>query len=687
MVVVGALKENAMSVPAARLSVTHRLAALNALPESPAREDAILAAMEDEAPAVRERAIRLATRYLEPAVLGEMVADEANAIRRNAAITALERQGPYALQHLQIMLRQENTDVVMFALQVLARIGDPAAAPAVVPLVNHPELNVAQSAVEALGQLGNREAVPTLLGLLDRDLWLQLAAIDALGAIGDPRAVAPLVALVPDSVVAEPALQALRRLAAPESLEPLLARLPLITERSLRDSLLLAIGVVSDLHPDAEPIAVGFRGELLRDGENGIRPYLEQLLRAHVTSGYGGGLVGADGRDEAGLLRAAAALVVVARLEPLYPLVLIRIAEAEGAEWAEALFRQHPAGLRQALDELLASDDPRVRRGALLSASLEGDDLGLVMPHLSDPHASVRAAACRALGHIGAAESAPLLVERLRGGEPVEQTAAAQALAMLPGSALQELESCLLPTASEAIKVRALEVLGNLPTAIFESQILELTRANSATVRRAALRAVAQLPGSRAEVALIRALADRNQPVQLEALELLVRRGGAQAVTTLVALLGAGDSLRYHVIRALGHLQAHEATGKLLALYEECGPHERLEILWALIRIAPSELWDFLRARLAESETEVRRVAAYGIAEHAEREQLAQLIALASDPDWNVRNEAARGLGRLGGVETQATLLTLVRDVEPIVARTARKALEQLPGDVSRVAG
>ncbi len=676
-----------MSVPTARPSVTHRLAALNALPETPARAEAILAALEDEAPAVRERAIRLATRYLEPAVLGELVADEANAVRRNAAIAALERQGPYALQHLQVMLRQENTDVVMFALQVLARIGDPAAAPAVVPLVNHPELNVAQSAVEALGQLRNREAVPTLLSLLERELWLQLAAIDALGAIGDARAVGPLVALVPDSVVAEPAVQALQRLAAPESLEPLLARLPIIAERPLRDSLLLAIGVVIGLHPDPEPIAVRFQRELLDDGPSGLRPYLEQLLRAHSTTGYGGGLVGADGRDEAGLLRATASLVVVARLEQLYPLVLARIAEAEAAEWAEVLFRQHPKGLRNSLDELLASDDPRVRRGALLSASLEAGDLGLVLPHLSDPQPGVRAAACRALGHIGATEAAPLLVERLRGGEPIEQAAAAQALAMLPASALQELESCLLPSASEAIKVRALEVLGNLPSEIFESQILELTKASSATLRRAALRAVAQLPGSRTEVALLRALADRNQPVQLEALELLVRRGGAQAVTTLVALLGTGDSLRYHVIRALGHLQAQEATGKLLSLYEECGPHERLEILWALIRIGPPELWEFLHARLADSETEVRRVAAYGVAEHAGRDQLPQLLALAADSDWNIRNEAARGLGRLGGADVQPTLLTLVRDVEPIVASTARRALDQLPGGASRVSG
>ena len=53
----------------------------------------------------------------------------------------------------------------MFALQILARIGDPAAAPAVLPLMRHPHPNVAQAAIEALGRLASREAVPALLEL------------------------------------------------------------------------------------------------------------------------------------------------------------------------------------------------------------------------------------------------------------------------------------------------------------------------------------------------------------------------------------------------------------------------------------------------------------------------------------------------------------------------------------------
>jgi HEAT repeat protein len=662
-----------MSTSNVRPSVAHRLANLNALAESSDRESAILAALEDDAPAVRDRAIRLATRYLEPATLAELVADEANATRRNAAITALERQGPYALQQLQSMLRHQNVDLVMFALQVLSRIGDPAAAPAILPLVTHQDLNVAQAAVEALGQLRSSEAVPGLLGLLKGELWLQLAAIDALGAIGDPRAVGPLIDLVPDSVVAEPAVHALLRLAAPESLEPLLARFGTVQERSLRDALLLAIGVVIGLHPDPGPVAAPLGREFARHPASDVMVYLDQVLRGSTA-------VHANEREESDLPRAAAALVVVAGLEALFPLLLVRLAEPEDAPWVVALFHQHPESLRPAFASLMDQEDPALRRAVLLAFTPAPDDLSRLLPHLGDPHALVRAAACRVLGLTRAAEVAPLLIERLRLGEPIEQEAAAQALTLLPAESLNELGSCLAPELGEPVLFRVLEVLTSCPMASLEQPILELAGSRSSALRRAALRALAQLPGSHADVALIRALADRNQPVQLEALELLVRRGGAKAVATLVALLSAGDSLRYHVIRALGHVRAGEAVGKLLALYPECGPHERLEIVWALIRIAPPGLAAFLRDRLAEPETEIRRVATHGLAELADTAHLPLLLGLATDPDWNVRNEAARGLGLLDLPACRDPLLTLVRDVEPVVARTARKALDRLQG-------
>jgi len=658
---------------------SRRLAALEALPEGTGREAAILTALEDESPVVRDRAIRLAARYIEPPVLGELVADGVNAIRRNAAITALERQGAYAVPHLRTMLARPEVDVVMFALQMLSRIGDPLAVHAVVPLVRHHDQNVAQSAIEALGQLRHREAVPTLLHLLEGDLWLQLAAIDALGEIGDPVAVAPLAALVPDSVVAQLAVSALQRIAAPESLELLLPRLLIVRERPLRDALLLAIGVVIDLHPDPVPVAVRYSGEIEQDPARDLLTYLEELLQWRPDAAAPAGDSAADARDHASLLRAAAAVTVAVGLRSLYPEVLIQIATDDDPAWGIGLFGRHPGALSPALRELLRHGDLRVRRGALLAGAFAAADLALIIEHLSDADGLVRAAACRALGLISEAKTAPLLIKCLREGDAPEQAAAVEALAQFPDEALQLLEPCLGPDVPEPVVAAALEVLSRRGVARFEARIVELSRHRSPTIRRGAIRAVAQLPGAKAEVVLIRALADRHPPIQVEALDQLVKRDQDRIIPTLAALLGAGDSLRYRVIRALGMMGAIEAAPILESLYYgQCGPHERVEIVLAMTRIGGPRIVGFLRARLSESEKEIRRVAARGLASLVDPTHLPLLLTLAGDADWCIRAEAARGLGRLGMAECRETLLTLGRDVEPAVANTAREALALL---------
>jgi HEAT repeat protein len=651
-----------------------RLAALDAAVRGPDRVRAILLALEDEALPVRERAIRLAARYVEPAVLGAMVADGQNAVRRNAGLGALERQGPYAVPHLTVMLGDSNPELVMFALQSLARIGYAPAGRSIMPLLHHGDPNVAQSAIEAVGQLRTREAVPDLLELVDGELWLQLAAINALGSIGAPEAVRPLMALVPDSVLAEPAVQALRNIAAPESLEPLLGLLPDVHERALRDPLLLAIAVVIDLHPDPASLLAAAGSALAARHE--AMTYLARILAA----------VARDEEAEGdSLQRAAATLAVAAGLEALEPGLLARLASDPEAGWLEGLFRRFPAGLATRRDRLLGHSDPDVRAGALRAARFEEHELPCLFDHLEDAQAHVRAAACYAMGRLELDGTAPLLVERLRRGEPVEQAAAVQALGRLSAGALADLEHCLASEASETVAALALDVLATKPVSALETHVLRLAEDRRPAVRRAGLRAAARLPGARTDVLLLRALADRHQPTQVEALDLLVARGGDQSLAVLVAMLGTADSLRFHVIRALGRCRAKAAATKLRGLLPECGPHEQIQVVTALIRIAPPWIGEFLRERLGDAEIEMRRMAAQGLADLAEEHELGLLLPLADDPDWNIRNEAARGLGRLAKPMTRQVLLALARDVEPVVAATARASLERLQPEAIRI--
>lgn len=658
---------------------SQRLAALENLPVGLRGEELILAALEDESAVVRDRAIRLAARYIEPQVLGALVADEVNAIRRNAAITALERQGPYAVPHLRTMLANPQVDVVMFALQMLARIGDPLAVHGVVPLVRHPDYNVAQAAIEALGRLRHREAIPTLLELLASDLWLQLAAIDALGEIGDPIAVGPLVALVPDSIVAEPAVIALQRIAAPESLDPLLRKLLIVTERPLRDALLLAIGVVIDFHPDPVPVAIQCSAQVELDPSHDLLSYLAEILSwSSEAVPAGSDRPEGDTRDYASLLHAATAVAVVAGLRSLYPVVLIRIATDDNPAWAIGLFRRHPGTLSPALRELLRHADLRARRGALLAGAFAAEDIETVVEHLNDGDALVRAAACRALGKIGEPKTAPLLIQRLHQGDPLERAAAVEALAEFPSDSLQMLERCLGPEVPHPVVIAALEVLSRRGVPWFEERIVELAHHESPAIRRGAIRAAARLIGTRAEVVLTRALADTHPPIQVEALDLLVERDHSKIIPMLAALLGVADSLRCYVIRALGQMRAIGAVPQLESLYGRCGRHEQVEIVLAMTRIGGHHIAGFLRARLSERDQEIRRVAARGLATLVDPSDLPLLLTMAGDRDWCIRAEAARGLGRLGLAECQAALLTLARDMEPAVASAAREGLAPL---------
>jgi len=657
-----------------------RLAALDAAVRGPDRERAIILALEDEAVPVRERAIRLAARYIEPGVLGAMVADGENAVRRNAGLSALERQGPYAVPHLTVMLGDPDPELVMFALQSLARVGYAPAGRSILPLLHHGDPNVAQAAIEAVGQLRVREAVPALLQLVDGELWLQLAAINALGAIGAPEAVGPLMALVPDSVLAEPAVQALRSIAAPESLAPLLAILPVVRERALSEPLLLAIGVVIDLHPDPAALLEAAGPELA--GSASLIEYLQQVLA--VGSGDDGS--DAEGGTERESLQRAAAMVVIATgLEALEPLLLARLATDPGSGWLEALFRRFTAGLAVRRTRLIADPDPDVRTGALRAARFEDHELPELFEHLEDPNAQVRAAACYAMGRLELDAAAPFLAERLRRGEPAEQAAAAQALGRLSAEALSELESCFRADTPESVLVLALEVMAERPVAAFEAAVLRLAEDRRPAVRRTALRAAARIPGSRTDVLLLRALADRQPATQVEALDMLVSRGGAQSVAMLVAMLGTADSLRFHIIRALGHCRAAAAAPKLRSIYPECGPHEQLQVVAALIRIAPAWIAEFLRDRLSDSEVEMRRIAAQGLADLAGEREIGLLLPLADDADWGIRNEVARGLGRLAKPATRHVLLALARDVEPVVAATARASLDRLLPEAIRI--
>jgi len=663
-----------------------RLGALDRPEDQPVRDQLILEALTDPSPAVREVAVAWAARCLDPMVLLPRMAETADSVLRNAALAALERQGPFAVDAVGRVTADPDPDVAMFACQVLGAIGSPVAVPALLVALQRPEVNVVQAAVEALGRLRAREATPTLLALLDREPWLQLAAVDALGAIGDPATVAPLLALVPDSFVAVPALDALRRIGGTEALPRLLHLLFNPDHLSLRVPLLRALGgILPEAQPDEFLHDAGERIEadhtpgglwqFLADRLSGQDdepelPVSPDPARDDRTRERGGGPS----------IRAAGALVLAAGIGSLTGLVLRRAADPDWAGWIRPLARRYGVPAAAAARGLLSHADPEVRAGALRVVPPATVGCERLLALAGDSDAQVRLAALEMLGELGDARSAPALTECLTSSIPAEAAAAAHALARLPEEAVAAtLSPHLAEGASPEALQAALMVLRECRVAAWDERILKLAAGGPVPFRRGALRAAARIPGAAAEVILLRALADRNEAVQVEALDLLVSRAGDRVLPTLLALLAVADSLRYHVIRALGRIGSARAAAPLEGLFPAAPLHEQLEILAALERLGAPESRGFMVECLRHANPEIRRTAAQGLASLATAEDLDELHRLASSSDWVLRSEAARAFGRLRLPEARPALLDLVRDLEPVVARTARAALGSWP--------
>jgi HEAT repeat protein len=650
-------------MPERALSPQERIVALEAAVAADGRETAILSALGDPSTLVRERAIALAARHLAPETLGNLLREGENAVLRNAGFAALERQGPYAVPHLLKLTLDADYEVALFAVQLLSITNDSSARHRLLPLIDHPDRNVAQTAIEAVGNASVIEAVPALIRLLHADLWLQFAAVSALGKIGDARAVAPLLDLLDSDMLAESAAEALGRIASPASLVALCQRVAATDRLPLRDQLLMAVANILERNRLSARTATIIRA-LFSDQRwaTELFEYLRNVL----------------GSDDLPLARAAAGLVVSVHLDELMPAVLLRTGEPDEARWTAALLQRRQKSIRNVLGNLLASDDLRVRRGALLCGEFDAKHTKQIIACLRDPHTDVRAAACTAVGRLRRAEAIPFLLENLRSGQPPERAAAAQALGQMPGDQLGVLEPELALDAPIERVLIALQILETARSPALRGSIVAMLEDPRPDIRHAALQVVGRYSDAHAERLVFDMLGDPDPTVRTEAVEILVRRGCQDAGAAFARLLEVPDNLRYHVIRGLGRLRISSSVPKLIDIYPEALAHERIEIVAALNQVGGPEVLAFLKRRLTENDVEIRRVASDGLARLATSAEIEHLVALAVDGDWTVRSHAAWGLGRLGLPSVREPLLTLARDVEPIVARTARVALAKL---------
>lgn len=140
-------------------------------------------------------------------------------------------QAPVDPAKLVNLLRDSaTTPERMAAARALGRSGTPQALAPLLDALQDDHIAVRWSAVESLGELGNREAVPQLLELLDKEeayRWNRRLVVSALGNLRDPKAVPALVELLKDEdeFLRKITLFALKKIGDPKAFLPMVAML------------------------------------------------------------------------------------------------------------------------------------------------------------------------------------------------------------------------------------------------------------------------------------------------------------------------------------------------------------------------------------------------------------------------------------------------------------------------------
>lgn len=246
-----------------------------------------------------------------------------------------------------------DDDRIAAAIEGLGLLGDRDAIPAIVPFLRSPSGGLAGAAADALGQLDAEEAVPDLVALLQREDMAALPkAIAALGRIGRPAALEPLKAFYRSRNI-------------------------------FRPKALVAIGKIDS------PEAAAFLLERARQSEDEgeVRSALEALSRradsgeAKARADLGDAAVAALGRQPRSLRLEALRLIARARHGPAYEKVIALAGSGDEQLAAQAIETLGAIGDRRAVGPLKA----------ILERPAAGEDL--------------RRAVARTLGRLGEPEA------------------------------------------------------------------------------------------------------------------------------------------------------------------------------------------------------------------------------------------------------------------------------------------
>ena len=612
---------------------------LDQLPSMPVDErlDAIERLIRNPSPGIRSRALRMGAAAIPDERLKEYLRAGADDVLRNAGLEMLKMRGNRGFSLTLMLLKDDDTDVVLQAVIVLTHLRDPRALEPLRSVLHHPDPNVVQEAIVAIGQIGDARAIPDLLGFLEADSWLQMASVQALGNLRSPVAVPHLKGLLTDFMVGSLAAEALARIGGLNAFKTLARHwLRFRNEVDNETTLGLLAHLLEGLPnaPQALDGLVEALDELLTGDPESIRVAVARCLLALET-----GTHDAEALEQVASSHREAAVL---------PACIHHRRDLIGHLLAQS-------GIQRAWGFLLAARFPKATPAAGVVAALQHpptpDQLGPIL---------------RALSKIRSAEvGAALLGFYLR--LPEEQRTAVHPLIKIHRrSLLEKLEAADSVEPSTRVVLSAL--LGSSPEAV-ESSLLAL----AAEERVRALHELYELESVMRGLPWLKWLEEAPETYGEVAAEFASRAGLRDLAPNFRQMLK--QQTQPYLIRTLGELGDRESVPLLIGLLEPETPLEPL-VLESLGRIGGPDARSALREATSSGRPQRERMAYRALARCATEDDDEIFRHATRHNDWYVRLSCAEVLGRFSRPENLAALAQLAADPVPIVAQRALSFLE-----------
>jgi HEAT repeat protein len=534
------------------------------------------------------------------------------------------------------LAQSETAAVLCDAAQILGRRRSTAAVPRLAALSTHADDNVALAAIEALGRIGDDDAITPLIAAVEsRSFFRTFPAIDVLGRTGSPRAAKALFALLDEPPYASEAVRALGRMGEPSAIGPLTALLTRANDGMVR-TVATALAEIDDRSVERFGNASAIGATLSRDE---FRRTTRRIVQA---------LSQADAVEESALCRVLGWIGGEASILALVDLLSTERSAAPTA--AEALGRLGKAASPVLLAALLGADSER-RLMILPLIGHSADAVPALVECLGDLNPSVRSLACDALARVGQTEVVPRLFALLGEGDArVAQSA-----------------------------IAAIQSLGSPLT---ERLATEAAKSSDARVRRAGLRIVAYFGYASAIDVLVDAMEDGDERIRDAAifgLPFIETPGATEAL--LRASAHPSSRTRAAAMRAIG--QAAGESRMLVALrtgLHDPDPWVRYFACQALSRRRDEEAAEMISALLADPAGQVRVAAIEALAQLRGVHALDALHAAAVGADADVRRAALLGLGHVKDPSSMPVLLKAVEGDDPATRLVALSALAGYDG-------